>query len=90
MNFADERVVGVGRPSHVVESTLTLSAQGAALVPLIPSTVLVSTRRLDDGTVFADVHSPMVSARMPDDPMDRLRIMADAEGLPILYRWLRP
>jgi len=90
MNFADERVMGAGRPSHIVHSTLTLSAQGAALIPQLPSTIAISMRDLDDDASFVDLHSPMISAHMPDDPMERLRIMAEAEGLPILYRWLRP
>lgn len=89
MNFADERVVGAGRPLHPLDGNLTLSAQGSALVPRLPSTVLVSLRDLtDDDTTFVDIHAPMIAGRMPDDPMERLRMSADAEGLPILYRWL--
>ena len=91
MNFADERVVGTGRTALPVESNLTLSAQGAALVPQLPSTVLISLGRLQDpDTTFIDIHSPIIAGRMPEDPMERLRILADAEGLPILYRWMQP
>jgi hypothetical protein len=90
MNFADERVVGTGRTAMPMESNLTLSAQGAALVPQLPSTVLISLGSLHDpGTTFIDIHSPIITGRMPEDPMERLRVLADAEGLPILYRWVQ-
>lgn len=88
MGFVDERVVGTGMPPHSAGSTLTLSAQGADLVSALPSSVEISVHDLDEGTAtFAGMRSPAVIATMPKDPMERLRMSAECEGLPILYRW---
>lgn len=88
MGFVDERVVGTGMPPHCAGSTLTLSALGADLIPSLPSSVEITVHDLDEGSAtFAGMRSPTIMATMPRNPMDRLRMSAECEGLPILYRW---
>lgn len=88
MGFIDERVVGTGMPPHSAGSTLTLSAQGADLVSALPSSVEISVHDIEEGeATFAGMRSPSIIATMPRDPMERLRMSTECEGLPILYRW---
>lgn len=89
MAFVDERVVGTGMPPHRAGSTLTLSSLGADLIPSLPSSVEITVHDLDEGSAtFAAMRSPAIKATMPKDPMERLRMSAECEGLPILYRWI--
>jgi hypothetical protein len=88
MGFVDERVVGTGLPPLSLRNSLTLSAQGAALIPSLPSLVEISVHDIDEGNATcAGMRSPAIMASMPKDPMERLRMSAECEGLPILYRW---
>lgn len=88
MGFVDERVVGTGVPPHSAGSTLTLSSQGADLVSALPSSIEISVHDLEEGNAtFAGMRSPTIIATMPKDAMERLRMTAECEGLPILYRW---
>lgn len=86
--IVDERVVGRDPRARVPETTLSLSAQGAALFSDLPSTVLISADTASSPR-HVDIRSPVVVGRMPSDPMERLRLLSECRGLPILYRWNR-
>lgn len=88
MGFVDERIVGTGMPPHRAGSTLTLSSLGADLVSTLPSSIEISVHDLDEGrATFAGMRCPAIIATIPQDPMERLRMSTECEGLPILYRW---